>query len=319
MIISRITELDLPSTVTHIATDWQIATDLLFNDVILESIEDHDNLTHIVFPDQLDPEVKYYGRARVLLSTGYTEWGNIHVFVAKDINDIAQDYDYPSLVSVPRITTDSNYSNHIPTMFTIYADGFSVIGTGIHTATSWFITDNDDNIIWSSLMDTNNLNSIIFGKQILKENSVYRINAVFHTSSDDSSPVATKTILVNTPDRQIYLLTNLNSLDLGIDNVVNIKYIPYLESVTYEIYHIRDLYLETVLLNTVSKDPLTTFTIPANTLELNEYYILKITPIADGVTLNTKYIVFTTYNATISKADGPTSDSNIVETVPADG
>jgi len=40
MVAIRITDLDLPTGVKHTATDWQIATDPLFSNIILESLDD---------------------------------------------------------------------------------------------------------------------------------------------------------------------------------------------------------------------------------------------------------------------------------------
>jgi len=296
MIISRITDLDLPSGVTHVATDWQIADDLLFSNIVVESNYDQTNLTYIVFPDKLDPEVKYYGRARVLLSTGYTEWGNIDVFIPKDINEIAVDYDFPSLVSLPVISTDSDLNNHKPTMFTITASNYGVVGTGTHTATTWLVTDINDNIVWSSIYDLNNIDTIHFTKRILKENEIYKIKVMFHSSSNDTSQLATKMIHVNKSDPRIILLNDLSTMDKNIDNTLSIKFIHLLDQVEWKISEIVDEYENVVFNSTVTTDPKTDTLLPANTLEKGKFYLIAITCTVNGNVLNTKYIPFTTYS-----------------------
>jgi len=296
MIISRITDLDLPTGVTHVATDWQIADDLLFSNVVVESNYDQTNLTYIVFPDKLDPEVKYYGRARVLLSTGYTEWGNIDVFIPKDINNIAVDYDFPSLVSLPVVSTDSDLNNHKPTMFTITASGYGVIGTGTHTATTWLVTDINDNIVWSSIYDINNIDTIHFTKRILKENEIYKIKVMFHSSSNDTSQLATKMIHVNKADPRVILLNSLNNIDKTTDNTLSIKFINLLDQVDWKISEIVDEYENVVFNSTVTSVPKTDTLLPANTLENDKFYLMSITGTVNGVVLNTKYIPFTTYS-----------------------
>ena len=296
MIISRITDLDLPAGVTHVATDWQIADDLLFSNIVVESNYDKTNLTYIVFPDKLDPEVKYYGRARVLLSTGYTEWGNIDVFIPKDINEITVDYDFPSLVSLPVISTDSDLNNHKPTMFTITASNYGVVGTGTHTATTWLVTDINDNIVWSSIYDINNIDTIDFTKRILKENEIYKIKVMFHSSSNDTSQIATKMIHVNKSDPRIILLNDLSTMDKNIDNTLSIKFIHLLDQVEWKISEIVDEYENVVFNSTVTNDPKTDTTLPANTLEKDKFYLMSITCTVNGNTLNTKYIPFTTYS-----------------------
>ena len=295
MVISRITDLDLPTGVTHIATDWQIASDLLFSNIVIESNYDQTNLTYIVFPDKLDPTVKYYGRARVLLSTGYTEWGNINVFIPKDINDIAVDHDFPSIVSLPVITTDSVITNHKPTMFTISASGYGVVGTGTHTATTWIVTDINDNIVWSSIHDINNIDSIAFTKKILKENEIYKIKVMFHSSSNDTSQIATKMIHVNKSDPRIILLNDLNTIDKNIDNTLSLKFINLLDQVEWKIVEIVDEFEDIVFNSVVTTDPKTDALLPANTLKKDKFYLMSITPTVNGVVLDTKYIPFTTY------------------------
>ena len=295
MIISRITDLDLPTGVTHLATDWQIASDLLFSNIVVESIYDQNNLTHIMFPDKLDTGIKYYGRARVLLNTGYTEWGNINVFIPKDIDDIAIDHDFPSIVSLPVITTDSDITNHKPTMFTITASGYGVIGTGTHTATTWIITDINDEIVWSSIHDINNIDTIFFSKKILKENEIYKIKVMFHSSSNDTSQIATKMIHVNKSDPRIILIANLNTIDINIDNVLSLMPINLTDQVEWNIVEIVDGFADVVFNTIVTTDPKTDALLPANTLERDKYYLMSITPTVNGNILNTKYIPFTTY------------------------
>lgn len=295
MVISRITDLDLPTGVTHIATDWQVSDDLLFSNIVLESNYDQTNLTYIVFPDKLDPEIKYYGRARVLLSTGYTEWGNINVFLPKDINDIAVDHDFPSLVSLPVITTDSVFTNHKPTMFTISAGGYGVIGTGTHTATTWIITDIYDNIVWSSVYDINNIDTIKFTKKVLKENEIYKIKVMFHSSSNDSSQMAIKMLHVNKADPRVILLNDLSIMNKNIDNTLSIKYINLLDQVEWKIVDIVDEYENVVFNSTVTTSPKTDVLLPANTLSKDKFYLMSITCTVNNIVLDTKYTTFTTY------------------------
>ena len=141
MVTLRIVNLDLGPSVTHKATDWDVATDPLFKDIILTSREDDKNLTFISFNETLDPTKKYYARARALLSTGYTAWGNIDVFTPYDINDIEIDIERPSLVTAPIITTNFDPNHHPLALFSINFTGFSTTTSATLESTSVIIKD----------------------------------------------------------------------------------------------------------------------------------------------------------------------------------
>ena len=67
----------LPPNVVHESTDWEIATDPNFNNIIEKSYNDTINLTEFTtVVDQIGP---YYARSRVRLSAGTLEWSNIVV------------------------------------------------------------------------------------------------------------------------------------------------------------------------------------------------------------------------------------------------
>ena len=79
MIILTIKELDLDKGVDHIATDWEVSDTVNFSNIIYKSHQDTQHLRGIIFNVNLEPNKKYYARARVLTSNGYTIWGNLDV------------------------------------------------------------------------------------------------------------------------------------------------------------------------------------------------------------------------------------------------
>lgn len=201
MVILRIKELQLEEDKQHIATDWQVSDTLNFSNILLESIEDRNSLYTKIFHTNLDPKVQYYGRARALLSTGYTYWGNLDVFNVEDTVDIGRSEDMPTRVGIPIINTfvgvkPCDVLKHDATAFTIVAGGFDVIGNATHKSTSWIIEDIYGNVVWCSLEDELNKESIFVENIILRADKVYRIKVMFHTTSDDASQIATKTIKV---------------------------------------------------------------------------------------------------------------------------
>lgn len=277
MVSMRITTLDLGDSVTHVSTDWQIATNKLFtsDSIVCESKEDKINKTHIEFNDILDPTITYYGRTRELLSTGYTMWGAVDVFIPKDINDIEIDSDIPTKVGPPNIISSSSFSDHALSLFTLSVTGYSVVGTAKHTATTWIIEDLDSNIIWSSINDTFNKTNIHVNSVILNTNKVYRIRAVFHTSSVDSSQVATKT-LVTKESRYIKLLTVLTLVKVSEPLELTINSLIGLNKVEWKIFSLVKNESTLVWEQITDQNELTTVSVPADTFFTKTRYMLMI-------------------------------------------
>lgn len=286
----RITELDLSTGTTHISTDYQISDDKLFNNILAESIDDHDNLTTIVFNITLDPEIKYFARARVRLSTGYTAWGNVDLFTPDNINDIAIDLDLPSLVGVPQISLDSPITNHPLSLFNINVSGFSTISSSKHVATTYYIEDINGSLIWASEYNEYHRDTIFVDNMLLKKNTIYRIKAIFHTSSNDVSQVGSITIKTMNAEA-IQLTKPLVTLDPSIDNYINIVRVPHMTGSTLNIYQSGANASAKVFENQSQDNPTTLF-IPIGTLEANSNYFITITvDVLDTI----YYDIFTTY------------------------
>ena len=281
MVVIRITDLDLPEGVVHTATDWQIATDPLFSNIILESNNDEVNLTSIIFDEILDPDDKYYARARSLLNTGWTIWGNLDVFIVEDVYTTDDNLDMPGVITPPTIITDSDVTDHIPTLFKISVSGFSTTGTGYHVATSYFITDLFDNHLWSTLNSEVSRNSIVIDEIVLKPGNVYKIKAMLHSSSGDVSQLATRVINVKPDDVEIY--GPIYDMDVTVDNEFTIAYNCDIVSTTWELYATSEAGLELFKSYSNVEGRPRTIIVPAGDLREYEKYYFKITATyADG-------------------------------------
>ena len=162
MVLLRVESLELDPNVKVIAMDWQLSDTINFKNILAESIGDTVNINSILFNMVLEPGVKYYARARALLEgRGYTIWGNLDVFKVKTYNDFENTTDLPTPVATPIVSTSSLAYNHMPTLFKIYAKGFSVIGNARHVATSYFVENLEGEIIWSRSYDTINKDEIL--------------------------------------------------------------------------------------------------------------------------------------------------------------
>jgi len=309
MVVIRITDLDLPVGVTHNATDWQIATDPLFSNVILQSMNDEVNLTSIIFNEILDPDDKYYARARSLLSTGWTIWGNLDVFIVDDVYTTDDNLDMPGVITPPVITTDSDVKNHIPTLFNISVTGFSTTGTGSHVATSYFITDLYDNHLWSTLNSEIYKDGVLIDEVVLKDGGVYKIKAMLHSSSGDVSQMVTRVINVKKDELEIY--GPIYDLDVSVDNEFTIAYNCDIVSTKWDVYSVSEAGLKhfKTYTNVIGKPR--TIIIPARDLREYEKYYFKITATYEDGTVSDKvYKEISTKSTQYAQDDNDDVDDN---------
>lgn len=285
--VLRIQALKLLDATKHLATDWQISRTVSFNDIVCESIQDEDNLISITFPNVLNPNIKYYGRARALLDTGYTVWGNLHVFIPTAINDLDESIDLPSPVGIPIISTDSFANDHSATLFNINVSGYMVLGSADHLATTWIIEKLDGTPVWMSADDEVNRVSIFVNNIILENEKCYRIKAMFTTTSGDTSQISTKTIVVCAKS-PVELCHYLDDADATTDTLLEINPCDNATGYTWEILIISESGINQIWTQTTTD---TTTTIPANTLAVGSIYSIRI---ADNYTNSWKYYTFTT-------------------------
>ncbi len=236
MIILRINNADLPSGWTHDSTDWQISETEDFSDILVESLNDEENLTTIIFNNKLDLGKEYYGRARMLLSKGFTEWSNIDVFTPKDVDEVTMLMDIPSVITTPTLTTNYDKNSHPTALFKINVEnGFSTLGNATHESTTWIVSDMLGNVLWSSIDDKVNLVHVVL-PFILPTDKVYHIHAMLKGTNGDNSQIGTITLYPsndtgNPLNRIIY--RQVTDGDLEIEH----PYVEGLDLIEYEVYN----------------------------------------------------------------------------------
>lgn len=98
-------EIDYVYDAEHLATDWEISDSLKFDNILVSSYENYQYKRTIIFSENLDTNIRYYGRARALLTTGYTEWGNVHIFTMRNDSNLKPQDVFPTRVGTPIIKT----------------------------------------------------------------------------------------------------------------------------------------------------------------------------------------------------------------------
>jgi len=275
MVTARLIDIDIPASIQHISTDWDIATDRLFENIVCTSREDAVNKTAIKFNEVLDPSVKYFGRARTILSTGPTFWGNIDVFVPTSYNDKTIDINPPSMVNTPNLSLTESLTNHPLTGFKVYANGFSATSDAIHSDTSWFLEELDGSLLWSSVHDTYNKTSVGVFTRVLKPNHVYRIRCVFHSSSNDSTQVASKTFTTRGKN-EISLDTFLYNVKPETDLRITLKHNYKAKVIDWVLYSLEASSLVKIWDAKTENDELDQAVVPKELMFDSKIYVLKV-------------------------------------------
>ena len=193
-IILRLNSVVLGTDVTHEHTDWEVAEDEGFTNIKFQSLNDTENKLLKVFIGELEDK-KYYARARMLLSTGYTTWTEVKDFEVTSGVEPPIGTILPVTIGMPTISTDSDRENHALENFTITVTNPPIIGDGVtYTSTTYVIEDINGKVIFAQPNDTVNRDRLTVDSVKLEPLSIYRIMAYKVTSSNDLTPIATMTI-----------------------------------------------------------------------------------------------------------------------------
>lgn len=290
MLITAINNIDLQNGAIHLATDWQVSDDRRFSNILIESIQDTVNLRYKIDNDVLQTEVTYYARARALLSTGYTVWSNLDVFVIDNTIDIARSEEIPTVISPPLLSIDCDPKNCKPTLFKVMARGFSTQSNALHKSTSWVVLDSNQNVLFSSIQDEVNLYDFIFTPDdiVMEDNKIYHIKVMYHSFTGDSSSLSTLTIHVNNNDKGKVVIGDLYNIDSNINNVLRAYNVPDLNIISWEItgYNNRISYPIFAIDYNIITYPTDIYAcaIPSNTLDPTSSYILSVGLITDAST-----------------------------------
>jgi len=275
MIYLRMTDLLLSPPVTHISTDWQVASDLQFTTIIAQSLGDTVNLSTMLFNNPLDPEIKYYARGRVLLSTGYTAWSNIDIFTPEDVGSGTTHAPLPSLVTIPQIAL-TNSGLDVPTYgAVINISPVDTLGSAAHESTSYVIEDSNGIPVWSSLYNVDNKSTKVIPPDVLIPNSLYRLRVLVHVDSRDTAQLVTTTFKTETRTQGL-LMGGLTKVDPNASLTVDITPDVTVTGVTAILYANINGTLTQVATYTATGAMGNIITVPSAALKPNTKYLLRV-------------------------------------------
>ena len=173
------------STDTHEKSDWEVATDTSFNNLVFSSYDDTINLESITMSG-LSSNTGYYARVRYYgNSFGWSDWSGTVNFTTADV-----------YIETPTNQSPVNGATDISETPTLSASSFNCInGTDTHQSSDWEIYDDVSlsNLIFSSYDDTSNLEAIYIDVGNLSANTTYYFRCRYTGVSNGDSDWSTAT------------------------------------------------------------------------------------------------------------------------------
>jgi hypothetical protein len=137
----------------HVSTDWQIATDSDFTNIVYESLSDATHLTESdIITSNLEQDTLYFARCRHRSESYLSEWSHVRLFKC-----------IPGEIATPSIITPYNHSSDISEDVFITSNDYNPINhSESHIATDWQISKSSTfaTSIYDTTNDTDHLTSI---------------------------------------------------------------------------------------------------------------------------------------------------------------
>jgi hypothetical protein len=259
---------------THDATDWQVAEDEDFKNIVLKSMGDTENKLVKIFDDsKLDPQKTYYARSRIVFNKGLAEWSNVEIVKLKEKDIIDITTDIPTLVAIPEIDVNFDSNNMPPILFTINTSNFSCTSNAKHKTTSYIIEDIEGNVVFANIDDEQQLTSKLISEILLVEGKAYNIKVAHRATSEDMSPFTT--MIVYIPGvKDIKVLTDLSNVTLDNDVVVKLDPVDHVKNIHVELLAAGENTVEKLYTDDVDTF---TFSIPKNSFNKSyKMYLLSL-------------------------------------------
>jgi len=168
---------------THQSSDWEVATDSGFSNIVASSYTDTSNLTQWQVTPELSAGTVYYVHVRYTgASLGTSAWSQAIQFTTANAPN------------TPSVTSPANGATDVGDGFTITSSAFSSPVSETHQSSDWEIRQTSDNtLVWSSYNDTINLTSIDVPSGNLAESTEYQIRVRYYGSQLGVSAWGTST------------------------------------------------------------------------------------------------------------------------------
>lgn len=293
MVSLMIKNPDLPTGYEVVNTSWYLARDKEFTDIVVESVENTVNKFNIQFNIELKLGVKYYAKSRVVYNKGFSNYSNINVFIAKDLNEIELDLYAPTKISRPDITiTPVEVEKPIALLEFSGGDFISKYNI-LQKSATYILEDITGKVVWSKINDSTNLNSIVL-PIALQENSAYRLMIAYEGKNNNTSQFAIETFVTGKND--INVNNTISAVPSGIDLTFSTDIVEYgLASTEFKLYAEGGFLVDSKTIMAVDGIDMTSWTVNGDLLQENVNYTLFIKTTDSSSLSKTGYFYFKPY------------------------
>lgn len=196
------------SPITHVATSYQVSRIPDFSKpefIIYQSLEDVTDLLVKKLPVELDSYNNLYVRTKYHYSGGrYDNWSNIIPLKGDQIGIKLSG----TVIATPKVRYEINYdSSEDGHLIISTSDMLLYGGIGIHSSTTYIITNVDGKEIYKREKDVNNLTSIILDAKLIEPNIAYIVKVLHHTDTNATSNYGKAIIILSTDESSLFDIT----------------------------------------------------------------------------------------------------------------
>jgi len=167
----------------HGSTDWQIATDGMFTNVIRESLKDTINLTRNMFYG-LSTDAPVFIRVRYISGEHLSGW-----------SPTVQVTPMLKLITTPTVQVEGSPSS-VPESPTLTSSPFVTFNSNeTHASSTWTVTDTSGLVVWESV-DSPDLTSVKIPLGVLTANTTYVFSVLYKSLTLTSLPGTVQAITV---------------------------------------------------------------------------------------------------------------------------
>jgi len=276
MVTLKIKPWDPINGLTHVSTSWQIATDNTFTDIVDELDANSTWLEIYYSPITIPPNMTYYARSQRILSDGTVlPWTDPIPVRADDISTAILLHQ-EVLIEKPVISIDTATLDTTSTVLTIKSSRGRFIGDG-HHSTNWVIKDHNNNTLYSSLYDINNLIDLTIDKNDIdfKDNSVLNIYVTHNSATGISSSCGY--YLLDNNKFNFNIDTNLINVDPYVDLVMPLTKVDLANIIGIREINLKNRYSNEVIYSKKYSIDINSITIPKELLLPDREYVLEVT------------------------------------------
>lgn len=248
MVILKLNDWVPINGIEQTGTTWQLAADKDFVNIVAELPNSADKLTLCIFDTITVPSnLVYYARAKRHFNDVNSDYWTAVKKVINTDNSVGILLEEPIVIEKPFVYIDDSFRDTLKATFTMKTSKFR--GNDGHVCTHWLILSGVGKVLWSSIEDTVNLESIVVTKTAdMVSKTRLKFVAIHVSTNNVESPVGDLSIELSNFNYEI--LSSLINIQALKDFVIEFNPIDTTKPTLIERVVVKDASDETILYST---------------------------------------------------------------------